>query len=74
MALMFKIDPDITIKFILACIPVIVGVMFTGVFGAAFSYFWNIQLKRREVDLALMKAFHELYGEFFAIWSYGTIL
>lgn len=33
------------------------------------QFWWNLQLKRRESDLATVKVFHNLYGEFFAVWK-----
>ena len=56
-------------KALLATIPVLAGVLVTGLVGSRFGYWWNLQLKRREADLASMKTFHELYGEFFAVWK-----
>jgi hypothetical protein len=54
---------------LLRSIPVLIGVLATGVVGAGFGFWWNLQLKRRESDLATVKLFHNLYGEFFAVWK-----
>src|SRR4051812_7667946 len=56
-------------KALLGIIPVLVGVFATGLAGSGLGFWWNLQLKKREVDLATMKVFHELYGEFFAVWK-----
>jgi hypothetical protein len=48
---------------------VLAGVLATGIVGAGFGFWWNLQLKRRESDLATVKLFHNLYGEFFAVWK-----
>ena len=55
---------------LLSLIPVIAGVLATGVVGAGLGYFWNLELKRRESDIATLKAFHDLYGEFCAVWNW----
>lgn len=56
-------------KALLGGIPILLGVFATGLVGAGFGFWWNLQLKRRESDLATLKIFHELYGEFFAVWK-----
>ncbi len=56
-------------KAVLASIPALVGVLATGLVGAGLTFLWNVQLKRRELDLAAAKRFHGLYGEFFAVWK-----
>jgi hypothetical protein len=57
------------LKAFLSSIPVLVDVLATGLVGAGLTYLWNLQLKRREADLATLKLFHDLYGEFFAVWK-----
>ena len=54
---------------LLSVIPVVIGVLATGGLGAGLGFWWNLLLKKREADLATVKAFHELYGEFFAVWK-----
>jgi hypothetical protein len=56
-------------QFLFSSMPVLVGVLATGVLGYGFAYWWNLKLKRREADLAMLKGFHDLYGEFFAVWK-----
>lgn len=56
-------------KALLNSIPVLLGVLATGLVGAGLGFWWNLQLKRRESDLATVKVFHDLYGEFFAVWK-----
>lgn len=56
-------------KALFGVIPVLAGVLATGVVGSGLGFWWNLQLKRRDADLATMKAFHDLYGEFFAVWK-----
>ena len=58
-----------TKKALLSVIPVLAGVLATGLVGSGLGYWWNVQLKRREADLTTMRAFHDLYGEFFAVWK-----
>src|SRR4029077_5424295 len=41
----------------------------TGLVGAGLTYFWNIQLRHRELDFKAASRFHALYGEFFAVWK-----
>jgi hypothetical protein len=50
-------------------IPVILGVLATGLVGTGLGFWWNLQLKNRESDLATVKMFHDSYGEFFAVWK-----
>ncbi len=54
---------------LLASIPALLGVLATGLVGAGLTSLWNLQLKRRELDLAAAKRFHDLYGEFFSVWK-----
>ena len=56
-------------KSLLSLIPVIAGVLATGLVGAELGFLWNLELKRRESDLATLKVFRDLYGEFFAVWK-----
>jgi hypothetical protein len=58
-----------TEKALLGVIPVLAGVLATGLVGSGLGYWWNVQLKRREADLTTIRAFHDLYGEFFAVWK-----
>lgn len=60
---------DELIKALYASIPAVVAVLTTGLVGAGLTFLWSLQLKRRELDLAAAKRFHELYGEFFAVWK-----
>jgi hypothetical protein len=50
-------------------IPVVVEFILTGVIGAGLGFLWNLLLKRRELDLAAAKGFHDLYGELFSTWK-----
>ena len=37
--------------------------------GTRISAAWNVRQKRKELDLATARDFHDIYGEFFAIWK-----
>ena len=47
----------------------VVLILATGLVGAGLAAFWNLQIKRRELEFAAAKRFNELYGEFFAVWK-----
>lgn len=52
-----------------AAVPALLAVLATGLVGAGLASLWNFQLKRREQASDAAKRFHELYGEFFAVWK-----
>jgi len=49
-----------TEKALLGVMPVLAGVLATGLVGSGLGYWWNVQLKRREADLTTIRAFHDL--------------
>ena len=42
--------------------------------GHRLTVKWNLRQKRRELDLAAVRNFHALYGEFFASWKLWNYL
>lgn len=46
-----------------------VTVAFGWLVGQRLTLRWNLRQKQRELDLSTAHDFHELYGEFFAIWK-----
>jgi hypothetical protein len=42
--------------------------------GQRLTYSWNLRQKQKESDLATLRDFQSLYGEFFAIWKLWNYL
>lgn len=50
---------------------VLIGLSLLGsaLVGTRISAAWNVRQKRKELDLATARDFHDIYGQFFAIWK-----
>jgi hypothetical protein len=69
-----RIEMDPALKTALAnLIPVILGVLATGLVGSGLGFWWNLQLKNRQSDLATVKMFHDSYVSSLQYGNFGTI-